>query len=54
MDIEALKLSGLTFEEYFVLDGRAKENITSILKECDFMGLDLGVTNLGIIVLSYL
>ena len=27
MDIEALKLSGLTFEEYLVLDGRAKENI---------------------------
>ena len=44
MDIEALKLSGLTFEEYFVLDGRAKENITSILKECDLIFLCGGNT----------
>lgn len=44
MDIEALKLSGLTFEEYFVLDGRAKENITSILEDCDLIFLCGGNT----------
>jgi len=44
MDIEALKLSGLTFEEYLVLDGRGKEKITSILKECDLIFLCGGNT----------
>ena len=44
MDIEALKLSGLTFEEYLVLDGRGKENITSILKDCDLIFLCGGNT----------
>ncbi len=44
MDIEALKLSGLTFEEYLVLDGRAKENITSILENCDLIFLCGGNT----------
>ena len=44
MDIEALKLSGLTFEKYLVLDGRAKENITSILKDCDLIFLCGGNT----------
>ena len=44
MDIEALKLSGLTFEEYLVLDGRGKKNITSILKDCDLIFLCGGNT----------
>lgn len=44
MDIEALKLSGLVFEEYLVLDGRGKENITNILKDCDLMFLCGGNT----------
>ena len=44
MDIEALKLSGLIFEEYLVLDGRGKENITNILKDCDLMFLCGGNT----------
>src|SRR5574344_211961 len=44
MDIEALKLSGLTFEKYLVLDGRAKENITSILEDCDLIFLCGGNT----------
>lgn len=44
MDIEALKLSGLIFEEYFVLDGRGKESISSILKDCDLIFLCGGNT----------
>jgi dipeptidase E len=44
MDIEALQLSGLTFKEYLVLDGRGKENITSILKDCDLIFLSGGNT----------
>lgn len=44
MDIEALKLSGLTFQEYFVLDGRNKEKITTILKDCNLIFLCGGNT----------
>ena len=46
MDIEALKLSGLTFEEYLVLDGRYKENVNSILKDCDLIFLCGGNTSI--------
>ena len=44
MDIEALKLSGLTFKEYLVLDGRAKGNIDDILKDSDLIFLCGGNT----------
>lgn len=44
MDIEALKLSGLLFEEYLILDGRGKESISSILKDCDLIFLCGGNT----------
>lgn len=44
MDIEALKLSGLTFEEYLVLDGRVKENINSIFEDCNLIFLCGGNT----------
>lgn len=44
MDIKALKLSGLIFEEYLVLDGRAKENITTMLEDCNLIFLCGGNT----------
>ena len=37
MDIEALNLSGLTFKEYLVLDGRNKDNISEILENSDLI-----------------
>lgn len=44
IDIEALKISGLTFEEYLVLDGRGKKDVTSILKDCNLIFLCGGNT----------
>lgn len=44
IDIEALKLSDLKFEEYLLLDGRNKENIVSILKDSDLIFLSGGDT----------
>ena len=44
MDIDALKLSGLTFEEYLVLDGRSKGKIENILIDCDLIFLCGGDT----------
>lgn len=44
MDIEALKLSGIAFKEYVVLDNRNKNNIVDILKESDLIFLCGGNT----------
>ena len=44
MDIEALKLSGMTFEKYLVLDGRNKENISNILIDSNLIFLCGGNT----------
>lgn len=44
MDIDALKLSGLIFEEYMVLDGRNKANMNNILKNSDLIFLCGGNT----------
>ena len=44
MDIEALQLSGMTFEKYVVLDGRSKENITEVLMNSNLIFLCGGNT----------
>lgn len=44
IDSEALKLSGLVFEEYLILDDRNKDNITDILKDSDLIFLSGGDT----------
>ena len=44
MDIEALKLSGLEFDKYLVLDNRSKENVDGILKDSDLIFLAGGKT----------
>lgn len=44
MDIEALKLSNLTFEEYLILDGRNKNNVADILAGSDLIFLCGGNT----------
>lgn len=44
MDIKALKLSDLRFEEYLVLDGRNKDNIAKILENSDLIFLCGGDT----------
>lgn len=44
MDIEALRLSGLKFNEYIVLDDRNKNNIENVLKNSDLIFLCGGNT----------
>lgn len=44
MDIEALKLSGIDFNEYVVLDNRNKNNLVNILNESDLVFLCGGNT----------
>lgn len=44
MDIEALKLSGMTFEEYVVLDNRNKNDVVNVLKNSDLIFLCGGNT----------
>lgn len=44
IDIEALKLSGLIFEEYLVLDRRNKNNVSDVLLDSDLIFLCGGDT----------
>ena len=44
MDIEALKLSGISFENYLVLDNRSKKNVKEVLKDSDLIFLCGGDT----------
>ena len=44
MDIEALKLSGLSFDEYLILDNRNKTKIPEVLKDSSLIFLCGGNT----------
>ena len=44
MDIEALKLSGLYFDEYLILDNRNKTKIPEVLKDSSLIFLCGGNT----------
>lgn len=44
MDIRALKLSGIEFREYQLIDARNKNNIKEILTDCDLIFLSGGDT----------